>query len=220
MKEIFIGTVIILVLGIGGFLYRNTFEHPYIPLAPATPCTTEAKLCPDGQSVGRSGANCTFAVCPLPNAEDPAIGIAFVIPNGYSANADAIGADESLRAVFDKSANGQAPSSIIIRRYMIEAGKTANETILSHTMFKSPGEKATSMKQFTSKIIGGKTFFCTQLERFEGHIHTACYLARANDVLRFEVLEKDVLNWTDANLKVDELPEHRALYLLLEKLSA
>jgi hypothetical protein len=30
-------------------------------------CTMEAKLCPDGSSVGRSGPNCEFAPCkPMP----------------------------------------------------------------------------------------------------------------------------------------------------------
>lgn len=28
------------------------------------PCTLEAKLCPDGSSVGRTGPNCEFAPCP------------------------------------------------------------------------------------------------------------------------------------------------------------
>ena len=27
-------------------------------------CTKEAKLCPDGTAVGRSGPNCDFAACP------------------------------------------------------------------------------------------------------------------------------------------------------------
>ncbi|MFA6918773.1 MAG: DUF333 domain-containing protein [Patescibacteria group bacterium] len=29
-----------------------------------TACTMEAKICPDGSSVGRTGANCEFAECP------------------------------------------------------------------------------------------------------------------------------------------------------------
>lgn len=29
-------------------------------------CTMEAKICPDGSSVGRSGPNCEFAPCPTP----------------------------------------------------------------------------------------------------------------------------------------------------------
>ena len=27
-------------------------------------CTTEAKICPDGSNVGRTGPNCEFAACP------------------------------------------------------------------------------------------------------------------------------------------------------------
>jgi hypothetical protein len=35
------------------------------PLAPgSSACTQEAKLCPDGGSVGRTGPNCEFAECP------------------------------------------------------------------------------------------------------------------------------------------------------------
>lgn len=30
-------------------------------------CTEEAKICPDGSSVGRSGPNCEFAKCPTSN---------------------------------------------------------------------------------------------------------------------------------------------------------
>jgi len=33
-----------------------------MPVGPA--CTMEAKLCPDGSSVGRTGPRCEFAVCP------------------------------------------------------------------------------------------------------------------------------------------------------------
>ncbi|MCX6823267.1 MAG: hypothetical protein NTX91_04745 [candidate division SR1 bacterium] len=37
-----------------------TPEQPTEPKA----CTMEAKLCPDGSSVGRTGPNCEFAKCP------------------------------------------------------------------------------------------------------------------------------------------------------------
>lgn len=34
-------------------------------------CTLEAKICPDGSSVGRSGPNCEFAPCPTPIPIEP-----------------------------------------------------------------------------------------------------------------------------------------------------
>ncbi len=214
MKGLLAGIVFIIVIGVGGFLYRNTFEHPAVPLPAPMACSADAKLCPDGTSVGRSGPNCVFAPCALPNAEDAQIGISFVIPAGYTANPDAIGADETLRAVFDKPSKGDVPHSIVIRRYPIEAGKTATSTILAHTMYESSGNLAKSMSEFTKKTLNTKTFFCVTLERFEGQIHTACYLSRADDVLRFEVLEKDV-DWTNPKLKIDTLPEHALFYQML-----
>jgi hypothetical protein len=214
MKGLLAGIVFIIVIGVGGFLYRNTFEHPTMPAPAPMACSADAKLCPDGSSVGRSGPNCAFVACALPNAEDTQIGISFVIPTGYTANADAIGADETLRAVFDKPAKGEVPHSIVIRRYPIEAGQTATSTILAHTMYEPSGNNATSLKEFKAKTIGDKKFLCATLERFEGQVHTACYFSRTGDVLRFEVLEKDV-DWTNPKLNVDTLPEHVLFYKLL-----
>jgi hypothetical protein len=39
-------------------------DTPVTPVA----CTMEAKLCPDGSAVGRSGPNCEFAPCPAVNS--------------------------------------------------------------------------------------------------------------------------------------------------------
>jgi hypothetical protein len=215
MKQLIAGIVVLLVVGIGGFLYKNMLEHPATPsgLEPVA-CTQEAKICPDGTSVGRTGPNCEFAACPLPNAEDKAIGLAFVIPPNYVANADAIGADESLRAVFDKPSKGPVPHTILIRRLSVPSDKSANSVILANTMLEPSGMLATAMSQFQTKIANGKTFSCITIERFEGQVHTACYHVRSGDILRFEVLEKDV-DWTNPNLVIDELPEHKAFYNML-----
>ncbi len=215
MKQLIALTAILVVLGFAGFMYRNALEHPNTP-APVA-CTMEAKLCPDGTSVGRSGPNCEFSVCAFPNAEDKTIGIAFVVPAGYTANPDAIGADETLRAVFDKPSKGEVPHSVIIRRYAIPEGKSGEEVILAHTMFEPSGNTPKSMKEFKPVLINGTTFQSVVLERFEGQVHSAYYVVRDTDVLKFEVLEKDV-DWTNPKLVVSDLPEHKALQALLTTL--
>lgn len=216
MKQLIAGIVIILVLGIGAFLYRAVLEHPVSTATTTDPvaCTLEAKICPDGTSVGRTGPNCEFAACAFPNAEDAAIGLGFVVPAGYTANPDAIGADQTLRAVFDKPSKGSVPHSIIIRRYAIPEGKTATDVMLANTIHESSGEPVNAMSEFKPKIVEGRTYQCITVERFEGQVHTVCYLARTTDVLRFEVLEKDV-DWTNPSLVIDSLPEHKALYSML-----
>lgn len=220
MKQLLALVVVLVVVGIGSFMYRNALERPMIQGPVAVACTEEARMCPDGSSVARTGPNCAFAVCQLPNAEDTAINIAFAIPAGYVANSEAIGADETLRAVFDKPSKGSVPHSIIIRRYPIAEGTKADEVILAHTMYESSGNPAKSMKEFSPVLVNGKTFQRVVLERFEGQVHSAYYLVRAADVLRFEVLEKDVEGWTNPKLKVDDLPEHKALQTLLTSLQS
>ncbi len=221
MKQLFALVVILVVLGIGGFMYRNALERPAVIVTPTeTACTMEAKICPDGTSVGRSGPDCAFAPCKLPNAEDTAIHIAFVIPTGYVANADAIGADETLRAVFDKLSKGPVPHSIIIRHYAIPEGKKGEDVVITNTMFEPSGMNAKSMQEFKPVIINGKTYQTAVIERFEGQVHSAYYLIREKDVLKFEVLEKDVNDWTSPTLKVDGLPEHKALQTLLSNLQS
>lgn len=55
-----------------------------------TACTLEARICPDGSSVGRSGPNCEFAPCPSLAPTLPKKicgGIAGILcPEGYTCN--------------------------------------------------------------------------------------------------------------------------------------
>jgi hypothetical protein len=80
---LFIALVIIAALigTVGYFILR--------PTAPAqVACTQEAKICPDGSTVGRVGPNCEFASCPpiatggnLKTFSDSKTGISFQYPD-------------------------------------------------------------------------------------------------------------------------------------------
>jgi len=56
--------VIIVALGLLGYgiwyLYKTQIVKPQ-----DVACTMEAKLCPDGSAIGRSGPNCEFTACPI-----------------------------------------------------------------------------------------------------------------------------------------------------------
>lgn len=64
MKKIIISGIVVIGLGIVLFaLFRG--EKLNAPGdAPQVACSMEAKLCPDGSAVGRSGPKCEFAPCP------------------------------------------------------------------------------------------------------------------------------------------------------------
>ena len=68
MKTILIAGVVGGIAGaiaVAGYLFFLKFSEEYHDTKPGpTACTLEAKVCPDGTAVGRTGPNCEFAVCP------------------------------------------------------------------------------------------------------------------------------------------------------------
>ncbi|MEJ0053659.1 MAG: hypothetical protein WDN10_02945 [bacterium] len=215
MKQLLACVALLVLIGVAGFLYRNAVEHRGEPMAPgATACTLEAKICPDGTAVGRSGPGCVFAPCAFPNIEMGEEGIAYALPAGFAADENAIGAEPTLRAAFVASST----ETIVIREYPVPEGKSAEDVMIANTQYESSGNMAESMKEFKPVVVGGKTFYSVTVERFEAYVHTLYYLPRATDVLRFEALDKEVLDWSDPKLVVSELPAHAALLKMLSTL--
>ena len=81
-------------LGIQYEKSQNTSSSPIVIPTPApedkgVACTMDAKLCPDGSSVGRIPPNCEFAPCPASSNKLFCGGIAgLTCPAGYSCKLD------------------------------------------------------------------------------------------------------------------------------------
>ena len=79
MKNTYIAVLILIVLIVGAVLIFGAGKKAEAPLSEMplskdnnqVVCTMEAKLCPDGSYVGRSGPKCEFAACP--GASDAAV---------------------------------------------------------------------------------------------------------------------------------------------------
>lgn len=211
MKSLLLGVVLIIILGFGGLVYKNAVKHPIRPVA----CQMDAKVCPDGTSVGRTGSDCAFPACPAPNVSLPDIGIAYAVPDGF---VSAELADPLSIATYEKPADGSLSSaSIVIRRYAIIASSTALATIQKTAIGGASGLPVPTTA-YSSTVIGTKRFTVVNIERFEAVINTAYYLARASDVLRFDAIDRDVLNWMEPSLDVSKLPANTALRGLLTTL--
>jgi len=104
MKK-FIPFVVILgiIIAINAILILNKKENANTPNTPGTTkaCTEEAKLCPDGTAVGRTGPNCEFAACPGVNTTSTAT------PSDQSQN------PEGKQLVYFRSAKQDGLSAII-----------------------------------------------------------------------------------------------------------
>jgi hypothetical protein len=230
MKNLLIGVVLVVILGGVGFWYRYSKEHAHqdvaTPVATSTingqACTDEAKVCPDGSAVGRTGPNCSFATCVFPNVTLTLASstVDFVVPTGYQVSpAPAAGAGKDPSLVVSYQKKGTAGSHLLrIYDYIIPPGSTAQNVMLANTILSPLGMPATSTKAFSTALIAGRSFSAITTERFEGQVETAYYLVRPTEVIRFDILEKDVANWTDPKLIVSSLPEHQSLAQMLATL--
>ena len=63
MKNILI-VIFVLLAGAVVFFFLPDVRSLIGGDAPSVGCTMEAKICPDGSAVGRTGPDCAFAVCP------------------------------------------------------------------------------------------------------------------------------------------------------------
>ncbi|MEK7157075.1 MAG: hypothetical protein AAB709_00780 [Patescibacteria group bacterium] len=206
MKGLFLGILLIIIIGIGGFVYRNAVEQSLQPIA----CPLDAKLCPDGTAVPRIGSSCTFAECALPNVSLVEAGISFAIPAGFDA---AELPDMASVVAYEGSARASTTARIIIRQYVMTASTTAL-AIIQQTAVRGDGAPV-GVTSFSSSVFGGRRFTVVSIERSGEIVDTAYYLARGIDVLRFDAIDTDVMNWGDQDLNHAALPAHAALATLL-----
>lgn len=59
-----IGLCVILFAIVSGLMWFSNKGISWIPGSLPVACTMEAKICPDGSAVGRTGPQCEFAACP------------------------------------------------------------------------------------------------------------------------------------------------------------
>lgn len=211
MKSLLLGIIVIIIVGFGGLVYRNAVEHPAQPIA----CPVDNFICPDGTSVSRTGNSCTFSPCLPPNISLPSVAVSFALPEGFE---ETTPSDAATVATYELPATSSstAAATIVIRRYAITASSTALATIQQTAIGGASGAPV-NPTSFSSTVLGTHRFTIVSIERFEGVIDTAYYLARGTDVLRFDAIDRGA-DWTNPNLNISTLPAHAALLKLLTTL--
>lgn len=216
MKELFAGILLIIVLGLGGLVYRNAMEQPYKQQAGVGVCDADARICPDGTSVGRTGPECSFAFCAFPNITIME-GVAALAPAGYTESD--WGHPQGPNNILNKPGLSESvPHTISIYILPIPEGQTGDQVILANTRYQPADMQAEDLSRFKNVTIAGRAYRTVVIERFEALVESSYFLVREKDVLRFDIVEHDVTNWTEPDLVVEDLPEHQALRRLLETL--
>jgi len=206
MKGLLWGILLIIVVGVGGFVYRNAVEHPSQPIA----CPMDALVCPDGTSVARTGESCTFPACPPPNISFSDANISFAIPQGFTA---AEAPDSVTVAAYEnQTMSSTSVARIIIRRYVVEASSTPL-AVMQGTALGGTTGMPVGITSFSSSVFGEHRFTVASITHSGGTTDTAYYFARTADVLRFDAIDSGI---SSADTQV--LPAHAALAKLLATL--
>lgn len=209
MKTLFWGILFIVVVGVGGFFYRTLTEKRAEGLA----CPADARVCPDGTTLGRTGPSCTFPACPPPNVTNAELEIAFALPAGYEPT-EFYGTGPVVAYSKKSETPDIEASDIVIHRYPITASSTAFQVIRETALQDGSGLPAPATA-FSSAVIGGRQFSVVSIGRFEAVITTAYYLEWGDVVLRFDATDRGVIAWTDPKLNVSTLPAHTDIRELL-----
>ncbi len=207
MKSLLWGIVLILILGVGGLVYRNAVEHPSEPIA----CPVSSLQCPDGTSVAHLAGSCEFPACPPPNVSFADTNIAFALPDGFAATTTP---DPVSIAAYANTSTSTTGGVIVLRRFAVDASSTPL-SIIRETAISATSGAPVPATALSSTVLGGKNFTVVTIERFEGVVDTAYYLSRGTDVLRFDAIDGNITNWTDSTLDVTTFPAHAALRKLL-----
>ncbi|MDB5244866.1 MAG: hypothetical protein JWN18_736 [Parcubacteria group bacterium] len=212
MKPLLLGILVIVIVGIGGLVYRNAVEHPYQPIT----CPVDKLFCPDGTAVVRTGTTCEFTTCPPPNVSLATAHISFALPTGFVPLTQTL--DPTTVAAYEQPAlsTSTEPSTILINVFPINASSTALKTIQDTAIGQTSGEKVSPIR-FSAKTFNERTFTVVPIDRFEGVIVTAYYLKRGDTVLRFDAIDRGA-DWTNPSLNISLLPAHAALEKLLSTL--
>ncbi len=209
MKNLLLGILVIILVGVGGLIYRNAAEHPYQRIA----CPLDAEVCPDGTTLSRTGVSCSFPACPPPNVSLTDLGIAYAVPAGFAAEAVP---DASVSAAYaaTTTASSTVPSAEILIRAYAREGTTTPLAVIESTAVGNPSGQLVPPSAFTSTTVGTHQFTIVPIERFEGTVDTAYYLSFGSRVLRFDAVDRGV-DWTNPGLDRASLPAATALKQLL-----
>jgi len=127
----------ILVVGGGAYYYQTTKQAK---IAKPVACTEEAKICPDGSSVGRTGSNCEFAECPVVNgvvSENTIVKVYFPTPDSEQLECNDVVAVE--RIVLKTVSTGTAALEQLLK------GPTTEEKDKGYTTSIPAGSKLNSL---------------------------------------------------------------------------
>jgi len=186
MKELMLGVVLVILLGLGSFVYQNALTDRNAPEGPIA-CTLEARICPDGSAVGRTGPLCEFEAC----STDP---ISYTAPEGFKDSLPLLSSIVEGRLGFYT----KEPSTIS-NNITIHAFKTENpeQTLLEKVALTPSDLHPKSIEDFEIVTIGDRDVYRIVNERFEATVEVTYGIFLEDFLVLVSLRDIAVENWME-----------------------
>ncbi len=186
MKELFLGVVLIILLGLGSFLYQNALRNGDEPTGPVA-CTLDARICPDGSGVGRTGPACEFEAC----STDP---ISFAAPEGFIDTLPLLSSMVEGRLGFYSKEPSVISNNISVFGFKTE---TPEEEILERVTLTPSDLHPESLEDFETVMVGDREVYRIINERFEATVEVTYGIIFDEFLVLVSLRDVAVENWME-----------------------
>lgn len=198
MKELAIGIFLLIVVGVGGFLYNNAKNNSGGENQGPIACTMDAKMCPAGWGVGRVAPDCSFAMCPSEK-------FTYNAPEGYQDTTMLLSSTVEGRLAFYTREPNTISNNITV--FVYPKGDQTLEDVVTERLINSPsGMPVESLDEFEQVVVGNNTAYRKILERFEATVQIVYVVDLADIVVVVSHTDISVENWME-DFTLEELED-------------
>lgn len=186
MKELLLGVVLIILLGLGSFLYQNAIKEnsPAGPIA----CTLEARVCPDGSAVGRTGPSCEFEAC-------PSDAVTYTPPRGFIDTLPLLSSMVVGRVGFYTKEPNTISNSITVFVHKTSPERSFENVLLEEVILSPSDLRPESLDKFEKVTVGDREVYQIINERFEATVEITYAIELEGYAVLVALRDISVENW-------------------------
>jgi len=185
MKELFLGIIFIILLGLGSLVYQNAVNKPHIeePVA----CTLEARMCPGGGTVGRTGPLCEFEACPSDAIE-------FDAPAGFIDSLPILSSMVEGRIGFYIKEPSTISNNITIFVHQTSEEESFEDLLIKKVQL-TPSDLHPELEDFEILELDGREVYRIVNERFEATVEVTYGIPLDGFLVLVSLRDIAVQNW-------------------------
>ena len=210
MKELLLGIALIILLGIGSFLYKNAVQKGPVSNAPVA-CTLDARICPDGSAVGRTGPACEFEACSTD-------AVHFSAPVGFTDTLPLLSSTKIGRIGFYTKDPSTISNIISISAFKLQEGEIAEDILFREVVLSPSDMRPESIDRFEALSMNGRTVYRILNERFEATVEITYGIPLDGYVVLVSLRDISVEKWME-DFTLDEMEDLKTVEDVVNSIS-